>query len=149
MARVLIPVYKRRYNPNPKGSSTTQVLMPSDNPFERRTSIVNQSRTMMPGMGGLGDIAPVAPASTGINWGAITQGAVTAGTQVGQVALTNAVNKILPPPKPVPMQYPQAQPLPMSYSPAAQKKSILPWAIGGGVLVLGIGALLMLRGKKR
>ena len=43
MATVYNPVMPRRYNPNPRGSATTQVTMPGHNPFEQRTRLVNRA----------------------------------------------------------------------------------------------------------
>jgi hypothetical protein len=151
MAIALYPEMRRRYDPNPKGSATAQVMMASDNPFERRVSLVNSGRSMMPGMGALGAEAAAAPVpATGVDWTAIATGALQAGTQVGQTALTNAVNRVLPPPKPVTLSAPQATYMPVVNPVVAPAKpSIMPWVIGGGVAVLGLGALFLVMRKKR
>jgi hypothetical protein len=151
MARVLIPVNPRRYNYNPRGSSTAQVTMRSDNPFERPTQLMNASRGMLPGMGFIGDDAAPAPADTGIDWTKILTGVATAATPVAQQVIQNRIQQLYGP-KPAALVGPTMSLLPGQTGAAlprpAPKRSILPWAIGGGVLLIGIGALFMLRKKK-
>lgn len=159
MARVLIPVHARRYNPNPRGSSTTTVMMRADNPFESRSTIINGQRSgSMPGMGGLGD-APVpatspvssapAAASTGIDWTKLLTGVSQVGVQVGGQLAQNAIQQHYG-------QLPAQQPmlLPTQTHPGlrvAQPSSWVPIAVIGGAAVLGIGILFMARksGKRR
>ncbi len=152
MARVLIPVMPRRYNPNPRGSATTTVTMSGDNPFERPVNVLNSTRSMLPGMGALGmtdgpsadaSLSPSQPmvpsASTGIDWSKILTGAVQAGAQLGVAKLQAQADRALPKTTgitniPVQGYYPPP------------KHPALPWVIGGGaVLVLGLGAFLFFR----
>lgn len=63
MAVVLTPVMARRYNHNPRGSATSTVVMKSNNPWERSSTLMNApnarlSGGALPGMSGLGDDVP-------------------------------------------------------------------------------------------
>jgi hypothetical protein len=152
MARVLIPLNPRRYNYNPRGSSTAQVTMRADNPFERPTQLMNASRGMLPGMGFIGDDAAPAPADAGFDWTKILTGVATAATPIAQQVIQNRIQQLYGP-KPAALVGPTMSLLPGQTGaqvpmPLPKKKSILPWAIGGGVLLLGIGALVMMRKKK-
>jgi len=150
MARVLIPVMPRRYNANPRGSATTTVTMAGDNPFERQVNVLNSTRSMLPGMGALGitdgpsvptdsqpPVTPAEAAAAGVDWSKILTGLTNAGAQL-------AIAKLTPPlPKttgitPIPVGGPFHMPA---------KSSVLPWAIGVGVVVVGLGAFLLLRRK--
>jgi hypothetical protein len=158
MARVLIPITPRRYNYNPRGSSTAQVTMRSDNPFERPTRIVNAPRSMLPGMGFIGEgedgsAAPTAPADTGFDWTKLLTGVATAATPIAQQVVQNRIQELYGP-QPAALVGPTMSllpgqtgaKLPVMVPPA--KKSVVPWAIGGGVLLLGIAALFLMRKKK-
>jgi hypothetical protein len=148
MAIAFSPSTRRRYNHNPRGSATAHVTLPSNNPFERRITVVNDSRSMIPGMGDLGAEAAPKP---GIDWASIATGVSNAAIQVGQQAATNAVNRILPPPPSTVLQAPQTQYLQPSYPTyaPAPKSGISKWVIGGGIAVLGIGVLFLVTRKKR
>jgi hypothetical protein len=144
MARVLLPVMRRNYNPNPRGSATSTVTMAANNPFESRMHVVNA----IPGMSGLGDVAPVAPAAPApaFNWAQLATGISQAGVQIGTGLATNAINQ----------RYGQlpaqgAVPLPTSTSMmyAPRPASWLPYAIVGGAVVVGGAILLLMRGKKK
>lgn len=145
MARVLIPVTPRQYNYNPRGSSTTQVLMRADNPFERSVSVeksqFQRRGVMLPGMGELGDDpAPAAPAAAD-PWAVLTQGVVDVGKQVAAKELAKpAVRKI-----PVASKI-TALPIGQPYPPP--KKSKLPLIIGGVAVVGLLGALILIRRKR-
>ena len=56
MARINIPTMRVKVDANPKGSATTHVTMPGDNPFERGVTHLRSAnqpsvRAMLPGMG--------------------------------------------------------------------------------------------------
>lgn len=154
MARVLMPTMARRYNPNPRGSSTTTVTMKSNNPFESNIQLHNANA--LPGMSGLGNVAP-APATSpnpmaaqapsgGFDWTGLMNAIGQTGVQVGGQLATNRIQELYGP-KPQPLTAPGAQYLPVGV-PLAQPKPWLPWAlVGGGVLAAGV-ILFAFRGKK-
>ncbi len=148
MARVLMPTMPRSYNHNPRGSSTATVVMKGDNPFERRTIMTNSRLAggALPGMSGLGDAAPApAPAAAATDWTGVAAALAQAGVQIGgqAIAAHYAPNQ--------PLSTPVIQQL-QAINPNAQRpqqSSVLPWALGGGALVLGLGVLyLMVRTRK-
>jgi hypothetical protein len=68
MAVVQVPIMARRYNHNPRGSSTSTVVMKSNNPWDRKSQLVNASSATLrggalPGMSGLGDDIPTTNAT--------------------------------------------------------------------------------------
>ena len=159
MARVLMPTMARRYNPNPRGSSTTTVTMRSHNPFESRVSLLNgMGGGALPGMSGLGDNndaeamattpTPAAPAASAgaFDWTALAQSLATAGVQVGGQLATNRVNQLYGPAA-KPLTAAGAVKLPVG-TPLSQPSTILPWAIAGGGVVLAGILLFAFRGKK-
>jgi hypothetical protein len=145
MARVITPVHPRRYNPNPRGSATTTVLMRAHNPFETRVRLATRQSGSLPGMGALD-----------IDWGNIFEKGISTGIDLVGTAGQNVVNKLIPPPTTT-LQAPQATLLPGQpsagapglpvYLPAPAKPSPMPWIIGG-VAVLG-GVLFMTMRKRR
>lgn len=161
MARVLIPQNPRRYNFNPKGSSTAVVTMKGHNPFERRpgpeglapmTRRVRGSLAGVAGMSGLGDgpvLGPPSPAatdsgSTPINWAAIAQATATA---IQPLATAEAA-RLLPkaPTIPIPGQTPTA--LPVGYTVVPKPASKMPWIVGGIGAVAALGVLFMVMRRK-
>lgn len=163
MARVLIPVVPRRYNHNPRGSSTVQVQMRGDNPFERPTMLVNSNRRMLPGMGGLGttlDTTPIQQAAAqtvdqaasggGFSWSGLLSKVTGAAVDVGTAYATNRIQTLYGP-KPAPLPVPQTTLLPgqpgaPAAYPAAPSK--MPMILGVAAVV-GVGAFMFLRKKKR
>lgn len=149
MARVLMPVMPRTYNPNPRGSATTTVRMRADMPFERPSMVVNSNRGMLPGMSGLGaDPAPGTPpifGAQGVDWTALLNQGAQIGIQAGQSAIQNAIT-----PHMQQMSTPSINHLPVMTGAraVAPAKPIWPWVVGGVVVVGAIGALLLLRKKK-
>jgi len=140
---------KRSYNPNPRGSSTTTVIMKSNNPFESSISLHNGGA--LPGMSGLGAAAPTtapAPApAAGFDWTSLANSLTTAGVNVGGQLATNRINQLYGP-KPQPLSAPGVTYLPVGM-PSSQPKRWLPIAIiGGGVVVAGL-MLFAFRGKKK
>src|SRR5271156_4415755 len=68
MAIALHPVMARRYNHNPRGSATSHVVMKANNPWERKSQLMNAPASQMhggalPGMSGLGDDIPTSNAT--------------------------------------------------------------------------------------
>lgn len=150
MARILMPTMARRYNANPKGSSTTTVTMKSNNPFESRVALL--SGGALPGMSGLGEEPGNQPATTpaaaGFDWTALAQSIAGAGVQVGGQLATNRIQQLYGP-KPQQLTGPGAVPLPIGI-PYAQPKSWMPWAImGGGVVLAGVMLFAFRGGKKK
>jgi hypothetical protein len=151
MARVLLPVMARQYDPNPRGSATTTVIMKGNNPFERTSTMVNGRLAggALPGMSGLGEAAPAAapaaPAApaAGTDWGAVAAAIAQAGVQVGSQAIQHhyAVNQPIPSTitNYLPVVNPNVRPAP--------KKAWVPWAVGGGTLVLGVGLIFLFMRK--
>lgn len=157
MARVLIPQNSRIYNQNPRGSSTATVLMKGNNPFERPIRMTNARLAggAIPGMSGLGDDStgydtgegninasgqavtapgPNSAAAPGIDWTKLLTGVATAGAQVGTAALNQRINTIGGNTK-LPVVNANAKPA---------SSSVMPWAIGGGALVVGLGLLFLM-----
>jgi hypothetical protein len=155
MARVLIPQNIRRYDHNPKGSSTAVVTMKGHNPFERRPGpegLAPMMHRVRGGLAGLGDTAvqygpppppaatpAPAPATTGINWGAIAQATATA---IQPLAAAEA-QRLLQRQTAVPMNYTAPSSLPVGYQPVAAPKSKMPWIVGGVGAVAAIGVLFL------
>lgn len=161
MARVITPVHPRRYNPNPKGSATTTVLMKAHNPFETPVRQVTRRSGSLPGMGAI-DLAPLQSAgqealkttatSGGIDWASIWGGAIKTGTELVGQAGSNLIDKLIPPAS-VKLPVPQAHLLPGQpgasapvYIQPPSRPSPLPWIIGGGVL---LGAVVFMMRKRR
>ncbi len=153
MARILMPTMARRYNPNPRGSSTTTVTMKSNNPFEHRVSL--HDANALPGMSGLGDnnteasmaTTPAPAAPGGFDWGALANTLAQTGVSVGGQLATNRIQQLYGP-KPQPLQAAGSTYLPVGI-PYAQPKSWLPWAIIGGGVVLAGTLLIAFRGGKK
>lgn len=154
MARVLMPTMARRYNPNPRGSSTTTVTMKSNNPFESRVSLHESGA--LPGMSGLGaDTLATSPApmaaqapSGGFDYTALLNSIAQAGVSVGGQLATNRIQELYGP-KPQPLSAAGAQYLPVGV-PYAQPKPWLPVAIiGGGVVLAGVLLFAFRGGKKK
>lgn len=167
MARVLLPVMPRRYDPNPRGSATKHVTMAGDNPFERRVTAVNGSarRTMLPGMGAIdltpiaqttaaaaGDATKTAASGGAIDWTSLAQKVGDSALKVGTTYAQNRIETLYGP-KPQPLTGTAATMLPgqagASYPPPPKKSSVLPWVLAGaGILAVG-GVIIFLRRKKR
>lgn len=166
MATQLVPTMRVAVDQNPRGSATAHVTMPSSNPFEREELSVrraNQPNASIPGVGmeGMGDFwsdlrdtALQIGAGAASNWLGIPQQQPVQSAPPAQAIPTQ--------PAP-PMQYPVPTPVPTS--PPAQSvptmnpnqygqdrgggmAQYLPWIIGG-VAVLGVGGILLMRRKKK
>lgn len=159
MARVLIPMNPRRYDHNPKGSSTAVVTMKGNNPFENRNvgrdGMQPMLRRQRGGLAGLGDdavqygppsppaTAPATPASS-INWGAIAQATATA----IQPLATAEAQRLLQKQTAIPMSSQAPTALPVGYRPAVAAPSKLPWILGGVGAVAAIGVLFLVLRRK-
>ncbi len=159
MARVLIPVVPRRYNHNPRGSSTAVVTMAGHNPFESGVSglhRISSNPGQLAGLGGAGlgaDPAPVygppAPGATDsgttpINWAGIAQAVATAATP-----LVAAEAQRLVPSQAARIQGAAATMLPVNPQISYPKpKSKMPYVLVG-VGVVGLAAAFFLMRRKK
>lgn len=151
MARVLIPVMRRTYDHNPRGSATATVMMKGNNPFEQRSLLVNGKLAggALPGMSGLGDAAAPAPApaAPATDWNTVAQQLAQAAIQVGGSVATGAINQRYATNQRLPAVGSTQIPVVNSNSVYQPRASWAPWAIGGGVLGVGLVAILLLRRK--
>lgn len=104
MATQLVPVMPVRIDPNPRGSATSHVTMPSANPFEREAISVrtaNQPGGSMPGMGdgGIFDSTfaaaskPLESSGGGFNWGGLFSDITSSVIDVGATAYKSELEK--------------------------------------------------------
>lgn len=167
MATQVVPTMRMKLDQNPRGSATATASMPAANPFEREAISVrpaNQPLSMMPGMGNAdGSLGfsftdffedTLVPTATSIGAGWVGQ---RIGLDPAQsVPVTNQPQQMQTPQQtPVPTSPPaqqlpsyQVSPPPPAPAPAGGGASKLPWIIGG-VAVLAVGGIFLMRGKRR
>jgi hypothetical protein len=149
MAVALTPVMARRYNHNPRGSATSTVVMKSNNPWERKSTLMNApssrlSGGALPGMSGLGDDiptsngTPIPTTGTSDLTAAIGAGVALATARISQLYGGGA--------SALPILNSNAKP-PLPPGAPAPSSSALPMLIGiGGI---GVVVYLFLRKKPR
>lgn len=95
MAVVKAPFVARRYNHNARGSATATVLMRANNPWERRSTLMNSPLAggALPGMSGLGDADPL-PTSNGTDMAAAGATALTTAFGAAQQLATARIMQL-------------------------------------------------------
>jgi len=164
MARILVPVNKRTYNHNPRGSATAVVSMRGRNPFEGSAPVLVHKGSAIPGMSGIDGLGAdgATPTSATPSWMSnLLSSVVPLATSVGTTLVQNRMTTLYPP-QTQSVQAQGAQMLPgqsgpnqlstgpqsiLVYPPAPAKSNMPMILIAVGVI--GLGAAFMMSKKKR